>query len=341
MASTPRPRDEVVASAPGGEAGPFRARGEIGVPAPLGEAGQASVEWVALVLVAALALGGLAAFAPRVDGRSFGGFLAHRVVCAARSGCDDGEVELVRAYGARDAELLRRHAPNIVYEPGERQLPVDPGRCRARRCADAVDDRDADVHRSGSGERAVAFTRVVHRGPRTYLEYWLYYPDSNSTFLSSDRLWQALTLGRAPYPGFHRDDWEGYVVRVERDGRASARATSHGHWQGCKLPSCEGRWTRATGWTRVSRGSHAGHLPLAPALEPSARRGRVSRPGPGVVGLRPRYPGLDMRERTSTGEALRLLPLETLPKDSYRPLDRDVAPPWRKRAYRDPESESS
>ena len=48
-----------------------------------------------------------------------------------------------------------------------------------------------------------------------------------------------------------------------------------------------------------------------------------------------------MRERASTGEALRLIPLERVRKRDYRPLDRGIRPPWRKRAYRDPEAGTS
>ena len=39
------------------------------------------------------------------------------------------------------------------------------------------DARGLDVHRSEAGERATVFTRVVRRGGRTYLQYWLYYPN--------------------------------------------------------------------------------------------------------------------------------------------------------------------
>jgi hypothetical protein len=46
-----------------------------------GERGQAAVEVAALVLLAALALGALAAMGPRFDGRSFAGFLAFGLVC--------------------------------------------------------------------------------------------------------------------------------------------------------------------------------------------------------------------------------------------------------------------
>ena len=311
------------------------------------ERGQASVEWVGLVLLAALAIGGLAAVGPKLDGRSYAGFLAHRLVCAVKGGCADGDSLLVSAYGRHAAALVREHAPNLVYEAGERQLPVDYRRCRSRACADGPDDRDADVHRTNAGRRATVFTRVIRRRGRLYLQYWLYYPNSNSAWARSDKLWQRSALlplvgklvrGEYAYPGFHRDDWEGYAIRIDPDGRVWARATSHGHWQGCRQPSCEGRWLGASGWTRVSRGSHAGHLPIDvhwPGGHPRDGRARRRRRE------HRRYPGRDMRERTTTAEGLRLIPLERLPPGSYSPIDEDVLPPWRKDAYRDPESDSS
>ena len=181
------------------------------------ELGQASVEWVGLVLVCTLALGALATLGPSVDGRSFGGLLAHRIACAVRGGCDDGARALADAYGGRDAALVRAHAPSLVYERGERQLPVDWRRCRSRACADAPDEAGLDVHRSDAGERATVFTRLRRVGGRTYIQYWLYYPDSNTTFAGADRAWEAswllprlreLVSGTPDWPGFHRDDWE-------------------------------------------------------------------------------------------------------------------------------------
>jgi hypothetical protein len=58
--------------------------------------------------------------------------------------------------------------------------------------------------------------------------------------------------------------------------------------------------------------------------------------------LHPRFPGRHMRERSSTGEGLRLVPLEPLPgKSHYRPLAKEVKPPWKKRPYRHPTTNSS
>jgi hypothetical protein len=137
-----------------------------------------------------------------------------------------------------------------------------------------------------------------------------------------------------------RHDWEGYQVRIDPDGTVWARASSHRHYQGCKQLACKNRWIRRTGWTRVSRGSHAGDIPGR--LNTPARAGRRSLPlRHERAGFEPSYPGRDLHERTSTAEGLRLIPLETLDHHRYRSRDEAVRPPWRKEAYRDPESDSS
>jgi hypothetical protein len=304
------------------------------------EGGQAVIEWVGLVFLAVLLLVAVGASVAMVDGRSYGGFLSHRLVCAVRgSACPDGgdARRLVRAYGANDASLVRRFAPDIVYEPGEREVPVDFRECRAVACARTPDDRDLDVHRTDAGRRVTVFTRVVHRGGRTYVQYWFYYPDSNSTVLGADKAWKAL-LGRWRYPGFHLDDWEGYEVRVDRRGGVAVRATSHGHHQWCKEAACRNEWGPRTGWTRVSRGSHAGHIPLVRVVS-GQRGGSGGRAAPLRGHLRvtyaPRIPGINLRERTSTAEGQRLVPLETLDHRRYRRLG-GVAPPWEKGHYTDP-----
>jgi hypothetical protein len=321
------------------------------------EDGQASVELVSLVLVVSLALGALAALAPRVDGRSIGGFLAHHIVCAATGGCHAAERALEQAYGEDLAETVRELAPNLVYEPGERELPVDWRECRRAPCASAPDDPALDTHTSPARARATAFTHVIRRGGRLYLQYWLYYPDSNSVLAGSDRIWERswilprvreLLAGTPDYPGFHRDDWEGVIVRIDTDGSTWVRASSHGGFQGCKWRFCGDEWIRPTGWVRVSRGSHSGHVPFRmeprpqdpdaiprtprymPLPDPPERRRRV-----------PLVPGRDMDERTTSSEGLRLIPLETRDTRGYRPLDEGVKPPWRKRAYTDPETNGS
>jgi hypothetical protein len=338
-----------------GESAPRRAGEGPRRRAGHGERGQATVELTSLLLLVALALGALVAVAPRFDGRSFGGFLAFRIVCTIERDCHDRDSPLARAYGERDAALVRELAPNLVYEGGERQLPVDWRDCRRPACADAPDEPDLDVHLSHAGERATAFTRLLRRGRHVYVQYWLYYPDSKTVWAGSDKLWEWAWEGarihglvaRPPdYPGAHRDDWEAYLVRLGPDGRAWVRASSHGHWQGCKEARCRNRWTARTGWTRVSRGSHAGHIPLryelrggqAPVLPRVFPRPGTPRPRLHRI---PLLPGHDLDERTTTGEGLRLIPLETLDARPYRPNDDGVRPPWQKEAYWDPESDES
>src|SRR3954453_10783418 len=104
------------------------------------ERGQAAIEWIGMVLLVALALGALPLAFVDADGRSLGGLLVHRIVCAARGGGHDGEGALALAYGRRGAALVPPHAPNNAYEHGEPSLPVDYRRCRSRKCSDTPDD---------------------------------------------------------------------------------------------------------------------------------------------------------------------------------------------------------
>ena len=67
-------------------------------------------------------------------------------------------------------------------------------------------------------------------------------------------------------------------------------------------------WTAATGWSWVTRGSHAGHI----------------------------VPGAGGARRTEA-DGVALVPLETLP-DRDRITGFAIDPPWRKAVYRDPEA---
>jgi hypothetical protein len=312
-----------------------------------GERGQATVEFVALTLLCCVVLGALAGFRGVFDGRELGGFFGRHLVCAVTRRCDRDEALLAAAYGERDAATVRALAPNLVFERGERELPVDWRECRRVGCSLAPDDPALDAHfggrsrASGRLTQATAFTHVVRRDGRLYIQYWLYYPDSNTTLAGSDDLWarswllpqiRQLVDGTTDYPGYHRDDWEGAFVRVDRDGSTWLRASSHGHFQSCKWSSCRDRWARSTGWVRVSRGSHSGHVPFAKEPAPPPRY----LPPPAGPRLIPLRPGRGLSERSTTGEGLRLVPLETIDPGTYRPLDPDVLPPWDKEAYPDP-----
>jgi hypothetical protein len=203
-------------------------------------------------------------------------------------------------------------------------------------CSLAPDDPALDAHVAGS--RATAFTHLLHRGRRLYVQYWLYYPDSNTTLAGSDRLWELSGLPSG-YPGFHEDDWEGAFVRVDPDGSTWLRASSHGHFQSCKWAFCRDEWARRTGWVRVSRGSHSGHVPFSREprwLNTGHLAGLRQVPLPARPRLIPLRPGRGLDERSTTAEGLRLIPIELLDRRRYRPRDRHVLPPWDKHAYRDP-----
>jgi hypothetical protein len=317
------------------------------------ERGQSTVEWVALVLLVALALGALVAFGPHVDGRSYGGFLARAIICAVRGGCEDGRGALELAYGKRDAELVRDYAPGIVYEPGEKEIPIDYRRCRTTKCGNAPADRSLDVSQTSSGLPATAFTHVVHQGGSTFIQYWLYYPDSNTTWAASDKGYAVVTsplnlghklwgkIPKAPrYPGFHNDDWEGYQVRIDPDGEASVRATAHHGYQWCKQRQCHNQWGDWTGWTRVSRGSHAGHIPLRTSLRGVRLDGSLPFLSGSYEVKSPAYPGVDVHERTTVSADLTLVPLESVDQTAAPRFD-GIAPPWAKPVYRNPLSDST
>ena len=291
------------------------------------ERGQASVEWIGLLLLVSVALAAALAFIPAVDGRPLGAAIARALVCAVKGDCHAEGAALRGAYGERDAALVRAHAPSLVYEPGTLTLPVDYRHCRSHRCSDAPDDRDLDVHRSArGGARATAFTHVVHRGGKVYIQYWLYYPDSPSTFAHSHGILRALGIHD---PAFHPDDWEAFTVRIDARGRIAVRASAHGHWQWCKHVWCKNQWGPGTGWTRVSRGSHAGHVPL--------------KAKPHVLGIHYEAvrPGNGLRERSTTAPGIRLVPLETLDHDTYKPLKGGIKPPWTKNVYGNPAGDTS
>jgi hypothetical protein len=107
--------------------------------------GQASVEWVALLLLVALGLGGLMALAPRVEGRSLGGLLAQRIACAAARDCGaHGDAGSPRGPVSRGG-LDRREAAAIA--------PVAPVVTRSR-------GRIRDVIRVGA-KKAIAWNGLL------------------------------------------------------------------------------------------------------------------------------------------------------------------------------------
>jgi hypothetical protein len=60
-----------------------------------------------------------------------------------------------------------------------------------------------------------------------------------------------------------------------------------------------------------------------------------------VIGYRPLLPGRDLHERTTSAAALDLIPIESLDRDDLAADFGEIVPPWRKRAYTDPLSDST
>jgi hypothetical protein len=306
------------------------------------ERGQASPEWIALVLVVAgLLAAALAGLGAGLPGIVLARAIAARLVCAVvLSDSCDRDPELVAAYGSDLAGLLRDHAPQIAYESGMRALPVDFRSCRSPACADGHEG--GLIRRSAAGKPVAAFVHVVDcrsgrpppfagrnppvdcsppRAGNLYLQYWLYYADS-------------ATLRGVPVAGrkgFHADDWEGYQVRIARDGSAAARASSHhgynyeqgaANWgsdagigplravtEATGLRAGNG-WGPETGWLYVSGGSHAGN----------------------AKAKRPVY------SRVTLGPRLRLIPLDPVAAGEQGAPAFAIPPPWLKLVWRDPEA---
>ena len=144
--------------------------------------------------------------------------------------------------------------------------------------------------------------------------------------------------GSDRYPGWHPDDWEGATVRVEADGRAAVRVTSHGHWQWCKqsqlrrpLGARDRMDSRLARQPRRSRAGRRRDGRLAPPGLPAGRSFRYRR----------QMPGSGLRERTSSAEGIRLVPLEGVDVAATGGSIPGISPPWEKDAYANPESSGS
>jgi hypothetical protein len=293
-------------------------------------AGQSTVEWLGLVLVVAIAVVGVLGVMAR--GLSVVGLaqaIATRLICATDlSDACSAPGPLVAAYGPELAARVMENAPEIDYEAGMTDLPVDFRSCRGGPCGEGAEA--GVVRASGTGEPAAAFVHVVDCGDTTprppgarrpydcsgetagklYVQYWLYYGDSSTS------PWSALPGS----PGSHTDDWEGYQVRIGPDG-IDARATSHHGYDyrggPVNWPSDVGivpkaAWGESTGHLYVSAGSHAGHV----------------------------YEASPDFHRSTPASDLALIPIEALSPTARR-APFAIVPPWRKPVYADPEDQGT
>ncbi len=334
------------------------------------EGGQGTVEWVALLLAVSIAtLAILAAVAGPLGALGLVRAISAKLLCAAGlSGSCSTDGAVVGAYGPEIAAMVSEGAPEIDYEEGMSELPIDFRSCRTTSCGNGA--QAGSVEASDGGEPAAAFVHVVdcrtslaraesarreydcsgERAGNLYVQYWLYYPDSSTS------PWSDLP-GR---PGAHADDWEGYQLRIGPDG-TDARATSHhGYaYRGglTNWPSDAGlvgssAWGDATGRLYVSGGSHAGHVyePRSLSVARGARTaGRAAEALAGEIVHRRRAPPRALRvtftyrrspSRWTPAGDLRLIPIEILDGEARRTRFA-ITPPWNKPVYRDPEDQGT
>lgn len=295
---------------------------------PLAQAGQATPEYIGLVLLVATVIGLGLTIAGAIPPR--GGLtraVAAKFLCAVGGA---GECEhvaglparspLERVYGAALAAMLIEQAPDIHFEDDDFvSMPVDYRECRQRSCADSINP--GHVRLTQTGLRPAAYVHVIDcresarrdddldcegaRNGNVYLQYWLYYPDSE-------------THGLGRLGGYHLDDWESFQVRVDATGSALARASSHhgynGRSGGLISVASDAGFDGKSGWDtilntlHVAAGSHAGMT--LPSVEDS---------------------------REIPRSELRLIPLEPIAASGDAPPFA-ISPPWEKGVWRDPES---
>ena len=277
--------------------------------------GQATLEWIAVVLLVALVLGAAVSLAAALHAP----WIGRTIRCAVLAGCQGEDARLEAVYGADAAAFVRAYAPNVVYEPGTLTLPVDYRRCRSHRCSDAADLAGEDVWRTTAGRRATVFTRVVDRragGGDLHVQYWLYYPDSTyfGPAHAAGRRDAAGAGGDSPagevtrtVAGHHADDWESYQVRV----------TATGEVYGASIGSP--RLRRDAALAQPQRAALRAH-----GAQPVRQAGvDTPRPGPGrpATGLDPRLARQPRRpsgdrpgrgERRTEADGLVLVPIEAM-----------------------------
>ncbi|HVY77627.1 MAG TPA: hypothetical protein VG898_03885 [Solirubrobacterales bacterium] len=304
-----------------------------------GERGQGTVEWVGLLLVVALLVGGLVAAGVRVPGVGLARAVASRLLCAAALAdrCGD-EPALIAEYGTEVGKLVRRHMPTLMFERGSRAVPVDFRRCRETSCGDAPGQ--GRVTRTQAGLPVTAFVHVLDcrpggegaeaegvdcTGPRAgnlYIQYWTYYADS-ATFRGVPVLEDE---------GYHPDDWEGVQIRIRPDGSAQERATSHSGFN--QRPGPVEGWASDVGADSVKHAEELVGLRAENGWGPETRLLIVS--GGSHAG---NSAGIPDFERVVFGGRVHLVPLEPIAATTSASFA--ITPPWRKRAWRDPEAETT
>jgi hypothetical protein len=189
--------------------------------------------------------------------------------------------------------LARRYAPAFVAERGDGEQPVDFRRCRVPACS--------------QGARPVLYVHVVRRAGATYIEYWEYLPDSRTAH-----------TGIPTFDGYHRDDWEGVIVKLRHDGAVvGARASAHLGWTG-RHP-----------WWRLAHDDWAPY-PSPVYRASGSHAGSFARRGVDVAG--------DAWNGDAGSSPAPLLLAADAARRGAAAFDADATPPRRKRVWSDPEA---
>ena len=291
------------------------------------ESGQATVEWVGLILLVSLLVASFGALAGvGLPGASVAQAIGAKLVCAVRlSGeCPGERSALELAYGRELGAMISDHVPDLLYEEGMAELPVDYRECREDACSLAAES-SGESSETVDGLPAVAFTHAVdcsghgieaaqadgfdcsgERAGYRYIQYWLYWSESQTDPWGSR--------------GRHEDDWESFQVRIGPGGTV-ARASSHHSYNyegGVRNWFSDAGIAMKPGWGpyadeyHVSAGSHAGHV-----------NGDRDEP------------------RFTPGPALVLVPIESIGESGADDEAFEVVPPWLKPVYVDPEAEET
>lgn len=296
------------------------------------------MEYVGVLLVVALLVGGLVAAGVRVPGAALAQSIASRLLCAAALAdrCGD-EPGLIAEYGTEVGGLVRRHMPMLMFERGSRAVPVDFRRCREVACGDA--EEQGYVRRTKAGLPVTAFVHVIDcradaaedseaegadcsgsRDGNLYIQFWTYYADS-------------ATLRGVPVvdeKGYHHDDWEGVQIRIRPDGSVQERATSHSGFN--QRPGPIGGWASDVGADPVKHAEELVGLRAENGWGPETHLLIVS--GGSHAG---NTAGIPHIERLTLRDDVHLIPLEPIAATSSARFV--VSPPWRKTVWRDPEAE--
>jgi hypothetical protein len=252
---------------------------------------QGTVEYLGLLAMLAVLLGlvalALSAAAPQIQ-------WSHLLRSPRRTRTPDERALRNPLLGA----LIASAAPTIVLERDDHgddvAIPVSDA-CRYPGCA------------AYGKARCVLYVHVVRSSERTVLEYWTYYPRSQTDHLPLRAL-----------QGYHRDDWEGLLVAFSPDGRLlGARGSAHLGWNGSAPWWDERRdnWAPYGGVVYRAAGSHAVGL----------RRGDLDLAGDGWNGDLAVLPAssCDLRAADRAGRHARV-------------FDPGAIAPWDKQAWSDP-----